>query len=127
MSFKRKRKIYRLDFEGTEYDGLIVKVRGLTTGEYLDLVSLSASEGDKETEGLLKLLATHLVSWNLEDDETEEPVPTTYEGIRSNDFNMNMAIVNAWTNALVSLPEKTEKKSSSGEPVLVESIPSQAM
>jgi hypothetical protein len=128
-SFKRKRKIYKLDFEGTEYDGLVVKVRGLTTGEYLDLVSLSAAntEGDGETEGMLKLLSTHLVSWNLEDDDTDEPVPTTYEGIRSNDFNMNMAIISAWTTALTTLPEKAEKKSDSGEPVLVESIPSQAL
>lgn len=129
MSFKRKRRIYRLDFEGTEYDGLVVEVRGLTTGEYLDLVSLSVpgTEGDKETEGMLKLLATHLISWNLEDDASDQPVPTSYEGIRSNDFNMNMAIISAWTSALVALPEKTEKKSSSGDPVLVESIPSQAM
>lgn len=129
MSFKRKRKVYKLDFEGTEHDGLVVTVRGLTTGEYLDLVSLSApgSEGDRETESMLKLLASHLVSWNLVDDESDEPVPTTYEGIRSNDFGMNMAIVNAWTLALTALPEKSEKKSSSGEPVLVESIPSQAL
>lgn len=129
MSFKRKRKIYNLDFEGTEYDGLMVKVRGLTTGEYLDLISLTApeDEGSKETEELLKLFASHLLSWNLEDDETEDAVPTTYEGVRSNDFAMNMAIVNAWTAALVSVPEKTEKKSDSGSPVLVESIPSQAL
>src|SRR5512134_1572058 len=105
MSFKRKQRIYKLDFEGTEYDGLVVKVRGLTTGEYLDLVSLSAAsdEGDGETEGMIKLLSTHLVSWNLEDEETDEPVPTTYEGLRSNDIRMNMVIVNAWTTALTSV------------------------
>lgn len=129
MGFKRKRKVYQLDFADTEYDGLVVKVRGLTTGEYLDLVSLSAPEDEasKETEGMLKLLATHLVSWNLEDDDSEEPVPTTYEGIRSNDFTMNMAIINAWTSALTTLPERAEKKSVSGESALVESIPTQAM
>lgn len=129
MSFKRKRKVYSLDFEDTEYDGLHVKVRGLTTGEYLDLVSLSApnTEGDKETEQMLKLFASHLVWWDLEDEETGEPVPLTYEGIKSNDFTMNMAIINAWTDAIASVPEKTGKKSGSGEPVLVESIPSTAL
>jgi hypothetical protein len=129
MSFKRKRKVYDLDFAETEYDGLRVKVRGLTTGEFLDLMSLSGSEdeGSKETEELLKLFASHLVSWNLEDDDSDELVPTTYEGIRSNDYGMNMAIINAWTSALANIPEKTEKKSDSGEPALVESIPSQAM
>lgn len=129
MSFKRRRKVYNLDFEGTEYDGLRVKVRGLTTGEYLDLVSFSASseEGDSATEEMLKMFASHLVAWNLEDEESGELVPTTYEGIKSNDFGMNMAIIGAWTDALVSVPEKSEKKSGSGEPVLVELIPSQAL
>lgn len=129
MGFKRKRKIYHLDFGDTEYDGLKVKVRGLTTGEYLELVSLSApgAEGVNETEQLLRFFALHLVSWNLEDDDSDEIVPQDYEGIASNDFSMNMAIINAWMDAMVSVPEKTEKKSGSGEPVLVESIPSQAL
>lgn len=131
MSFKRKRKVYVLDFEGTEYEGLEVKVRGLTTGEYLEIVSLSApgTEGDKETEGMLRMFSNHLLSWNLTDDSDgeEKPVPTTYEGVTSNDFVMNMVIINAWTNAIASVPEATEKKLTAGENALVESIPTQAM
>jgi hypothetical protein len=129
MAFKRKRKVYNLDFEGTEYEGLQVKVRGLTTGEYLELVSLSApgTEGDKETEGMLRMFAEHLVSWNLEDDETDELVPTTYEGVKSNDFVMNMSIINAWTSAIASVPEKTEKKSNVGDLPLVASIPTETL
>lgn len=129
MAFKRKRKVYKLDFEGTEYEGLEVKVRGLTTGEYLEIVSLSApgAEGDKETEGMLRMFARHLVSWNLEDEETGELVPTDYEGVKSNDFVMNMFIVNAWTAAIADVPEKTEKKSLPGEPSLVASIPTETL
>lgn len=129
MSYKRKRKIYNLDFTGTEYEGLEVKVRGLTTGEYLEIVSLSApsTEGDKETEGMLRMFATHLVHWNLVDEVTGEPVPTTYEGVISNDFVMNMYVINAWTQALASVPEATEKKSVTGEPSLVESIPTETL
>lgn len=130
MAFKRKRKVYNLDFEGTEYDGLIVKVRGLTTGEYLELVSLSApgTEGDsKETDGMLQMFAKHLVSWNLIDEDTEEPVPATFEGIKSNDLTMNMFIVNAWTNAMVTVPEATEKKSVTGSDSLVASIPTETL
>lgn len=130
MAFKRKRKVYKLDFEGTEYEGLEVKVRGLTTGEYLEIVSLSApgaGEGDKETEGMLRMFANHLVAWNLEDEETGELVPTTYEGVKTNDFVMNMYIVNAWTNALASVPASTEKKSVTGESPLVESIPTEML
>lgn len=128
MAYKRKRKIYRLDFEGTEYEGLELKVRGLTTGEYLDMVALSApgTDGDGETDGLLRMLSTHLVSWNLVDEEGE-PVPTTFEGIRTNDLTMNMAIISAWTEAMVNLPAGTEKKSLPGENSLVESIPTETL
>lgn len=130
MAFKRKRKVYKLDFEGTEYEGLEVKVRGLTTGEYLDIVSLSApgaEEGDKETEGMLRMFADHLVFWNLEDEETGEIVPTTYDGVKTNDFVMNMYIINAWTTAIASVPERAEKKSEPGESSLVESIPTETL
>lgn len=129
MAFRRKRKVYNLDFEGTEYEGLKVKVSGLTTGEYLELVSLSApnTEGDKETEGMLRMFSSHLVSWNLEDEETGEIVPTTFEGVKSNDFVMNMFIINAWTDAIASVPEKTEKKSLPGENSLVASIPTETL
>lgn len=125
--FKRKRKIYTLDFSGTEYDGLEVRVRGLTTGEYLQIIQLSAStaEGDRETEGMLRMFASHLVSWNLEDDD--EPVPTTYEAVTANDFVMNMAIISAWTEALATVPDKIEKKSSSGDLPLVASIPTETL
>lgn len=129
MTFKRKRKVYHLDFDGTEYEGLEVKVRGLTTGEYLEIVSLSApgTEGEAETEGMLRMFAEHLVSWNLVDEDTEKPVSTDYDGVVSNDFVMNMAIINAWTTALVTVPEKTEKKSESGEIPLVASIPTETL
>lgn len=129
MSFKRKRKVYNLDFEGTEYEGLQVKVRGLTTGEYLEIVSLSApnTEGDRETEGMLRMFANHLVFWNLIDEDTGEPVPTTYEGVTTNDFVMNMFVINAWTDAIASVPEKTEKKSLAGENPLVASIPTETL
>lgn len=130
MSFKRKRKVYRLDFAGTEYDGLEVKVRGLTTGEYLDLVSLGApgTEGDvQETDGMLKMFASHLVSWNLEEDETGEPVPATFEGVKGNDLTMNMYIINAWTDAMVVVPEKTEKKSVTGSDSLLGSISTETL
>lgn len=127
MAFQRKRKVYRLDFEGTEYDGLVVNVRGLTTGEYLELVTLTGATTDNnnETEKLLKLLATHLVSWNLQDGDT--PVPATFEGLSANDLAMNMSIINAWTDAMVNVPADTEKKSLPGEPSLVGSIPMETL
>jgi hypothetical protein len=126
MGFKRKRKIYKLDFTDTEYEGLEVKVRGLTTGEYLELVSLSGvtEEGDKEVEGMIRMFSEHLVGWNLE-DEDGKPIPTTYEAVKDNDFTMNAAIVSAWTAALADVSEETAKKSVTGDSPLLASIPTE--
>lgn len=127
MAFQRKRKVYKLDFGGTEYDGLEVRIRGLTTGEFLELVTLSGAttETSGETEKLLKLMSTHLVSWNLQDED--EPVPTTLEGISSNDLSMNMRIIDAWTDSMSSVPASVEKKSPSGDLALVASIPTETL
>ena len=127
MAFQRKRKIYRLDFTGTEYEGLDVRLHGLTTGEYLELVSLTGStgEGSSETEQLLKLLSSHLVAWNLEEDG--DPIPATFEGVKANDLAMNMRIIDAWTDAMVKAPASTEKKSLAGDPTLVASIPTETL
>lgn len=127
MGYKRKRKVYKLDFSGTEYEGLEVSLTGLTTGEYLEFVSLSASSEDaNETEQMLKFFARHLTSWNLE-DEDDKPVPATYEGVTSNDLTMSMFIMHAWTDALVGVPSTTEKKSSDGEQPLTELIPTESL
>ena len=128
MGFKRKRKIYKLDFEGTPYEGLEVRITGLTTGEYLELVSLSGptQEGDGEAEGMIRMFAKHLVSWNLE-DEDGSPIGTSYEDVADNEFTMNTAIVNAWTAAIAQVPEETAKKLPPTESPLVESIPTEML
>lgn len=127
MAFQRKRKVYKLDFAETEYEGLEVRVRGLTTGEYLEIVTLSGAttEGGSETEKLLKLFSSHLASWNLEEDGI--PVGTTFEGVKSNDLAMNMFIIDAWTNAMTAPSPDTEKKLLTGDPSLVASIPTESL
>ena len=122
MGYKRKRQVYKLDFTGTDYEGLEVQVSGLTTGEYLDLATQAAAGEEKEgTERMLKMLAEHLVAWNLEDDEG--PIPLTFDGIKTNDITLNLMIINAWTSALGDVPDPLQKNSPSGEPSLVASIP----
>lgn len=127
--FRRKRKTYKLDFSETEWDGLQVRIRGLSTGEYLQIVQLSATsdddDGSRETESMLRMLSSHIISWNLEDND--EPVGTSFEDIKENDFTMNMAIINAWIAALSSVPEDLAKKSSAGTSSLVASIPTETL
>lgn len=121
MGFRPKRKIYNLDFTGTEYEGLQASVRGMTVGEELELDGAEMS-GDL----LVKTLVKRLVSWNVEDDKGQ-PVPTTFEGLCTQDSAMILAIVNAVRQANSGVPDPLPQSSPSGEPSLVASVPMEAL
>lgn len=123
MGYKPKRKIYNLNFEGTEYEGLAVSIRGLNTGQYMDMVTAKAEvEAGGETNNLLTIMASRLVSWNVEDDD-DLPVPPTLDGIKTQDLDLNLSIVNAWTTAMAGVPAPLEQPSSDGGSSLEASIP----
>ena len=126
MGFIPKRKIYTLDFAGTDHDGLEVRVRGLTTGELLDTMEKS-QEASADTDGaafreLLDLMADRIVSWNVS-EEDGSPVPPGIDALMAQDPDFNLAIVNAWTTAISGVPAPLDGDSPSGDPSLVASIP----
>ncbi|BBC35294.1 hypothetical protein SGFS_065880 [Streptomyces graminofaciens] len=126
MGYKPRRKIYTLAFEGEEYEGLEVKIRGLNTGQVMDIDAARADGGDSAIVAMLQLMAEQLVEWNVEDDEGQ-PVPTTFEGVRSLDIDFNWAVIDAWQNAAAGVPAPLESGSTSGEPSLVASIPTETL
>lgn len=127
MGYKPKRKIYHLDFAGTDFEGLNVSIRGLNTGQYMDLFQAKAeAEAGGETNNLLTIMASRLVAWNVEADD-DMPVPATLDGIKTQDLDLNLAIVNAWTTAMAGVPAPLEQPSTSGESFPEESIPMAAL
>lgn len=127
MGYKPKRKIYNLDFTGTDYEGLMVSIRGLNTGQYMDMVTAKAEvEAGGETTNLLTIMASRLVSWNVEDDD-DLPVPPTLDGIKTQDLDFNLAIVNAWTTAMAGVPAPLDQPSSDGGSSLEASIPMEVL
>lgn len=119
MGYRPKRKTYLLEFEDPDLNGLEVKVRGLSTGQVLDLTTAKEDGSDESIRSLLMLLAGQLIEWNVEDD-AGRPVPADLDGVRSQEIAFNMAIINAWEQALVGVPAPLESGSPSGEPSPVE-------
>ena len=117
MGYRPKPRMYALDFTGTEYEGLEATVRGLTLGEELEL-----NETEMTGDRVVKALVQRLVSWNVE-DETGAPVPTTYEGVCTQDGSMVLAILNALRQVNSGVPDPLPQSSPSGEPSPVASIP----
>lgn len=97
MGYRRQRRVLHLVFaEPSAYAGLEVKVRAMSFGDFYAYTGL---ERDQQ-----EMLAEHLVSWNVE-DEDGTPVPATLEGIRSREVDEIKAIKRAWTDAMTEVPE----------------------
>lgn len=123
MGYKPRTKIYNLDFTGTDHEGLQVSIRSLSTGQYMDLFEAKTeAEAGGETSRLLHIMAGRLLAWNVE-DEDDQPVPPTLDGIKQQDLDFNLAIVGAWTTAMAGVSAPLEKSSTDGGPSLEASIP----
>ncbi|MGW1617279.1 hypothetical protein ACWCQZ_49880 [Streptomyces sp. NPDC002285] len=138
MGFVPKKKIYTLEFEDPDMEGLEVKLRGLNTGQLLDLeVKKSAAEreiAEGEDDGhdgavvdLLQLMADRLVSWNITEEDEVTPVPADMDGIRAQELAFNMQIINAWQQAIAGVPAPLEPGSPDGEASLEGSIPMETL
>lgn len=139
MGFVPKKKTYVLsDFPDPDMEGLEVKVRGLNTGQVIDL-EMKKTAAQRELDGgnadddrgaiveLLQLLATQIISWNVTEEDEVTPVQPDMDGIRAQDIDFNMTIINAWQTAIAGVPAPLEPGSTSGDESLVASIPAETL
>lgn len=122
MGYTRKSKIYKLRFEGTEQDGLEVRVRGLTVGQLNGMADDEAEDTAAARRRMRQLLADQLIDWNME-DEDGNPLPCTMASIDTLDPLELAAIINAWTSAITQVSGPLPQTSDGGPPSEVGQIP----
>jgi hypothetical protein len=96
VGYRPKREPFKLDFSGTEHDGLEVIVRPLPTSVVLDIVAATARKDDPTV--LRQVYATFayaLESWNVEGDDGE-PVPADLDGLLSQEPRFIITVITAW-------------------------------
>lgn len=126
MGYKRTPKLYHLKFgEDTDYPGLEVAIRDTSLGQFL-AARATGADGDP-IAGMVDLLIDRIHSWNLEDDQTGEPVPTTREAILGEDSDMIFDIVRMWQQAMTGVAAPLDDASPSGETSEEASIPMEAL
>lgn len=111
MGYEPQRKIYNLDFKGTQHEGLEVKMRGLIVDEELELDELRGKEGGGRR--VFELMAGLLVEWNVTNQG--QPVPATFDGVRKQESTFIMDILNALQTATSGVPDPLHETSPSGE------------
>lgn len=121
MGFKAKKKLYKLTFaDDTELDGLEVVMTSVSMGTLLDLQEMSdraeqIARDKQQFRKVVDVFAGAMLSWNLEDD-FDQPVPVTVDGILTQDPDFIMAIITAWTKAISGVSAPLDAGSSSGGP-----------
>lgn len=134
MGFEAPRTIFKLDFVGTDLEGLEVRMRAGKLGMMLDPTNATQVNFDLENptredveavRDRFAVVAAHLVSWNL--TENGEPVPPTFEGMLDQEPAFIGRIFDAWQKAQVEVPAPLSRSSSSSPPPDLSSIPMEAL
>ncbi len=117
-------RVFRIDFEDfEELEGLSVRAKFGTLDDYMrsrDLIAAWQAADDKVSrvdgwEALYHEFEIFLVEWNLTDSKTGESVPTTFEGMKSQDSWMILQIIAQWQKAIAgSLSGPKERTPSAG-------------
>jgi hypothetical protein len=142
VGFVRKKKTFKLHFEGDEWDGLEVRVKSVPVGRYLELASMvdtlqavqgksSLSAEDLDTVSVaFRAIAEVILEWNLEEETADggvAAVPATYDGLMSQDLDLVMAVMAAWSDAMTGASGPLPQPSPSGETAQEVSLPMVAL
>lgn len=126
MSYTHKRKTYELDFDGEgDFDGLKVKARGLSVGQYLQVAKLAEAKDQEAANELLAKFAEALVEWNVQDEDGNK-LSTDLQGVSSCDFDFIMKIIAAWMTAVAGVSKELGKGSNSTATSLELQLPMEA-
>ena len=121
--FRPEKTVYNLKFEGG-LEGLDVKATALPLGDFLEINELAIMVGQEtdpeklveKTDLLFRRFAEHLIEWNV-DDDNDEPVPATFEGVKTQELPFVQEVIRAWMDAIASIP-KTQQNDSNGSGTL---------
>lgn len=121
MGFKREARIIKLVWpEDHELHGLEVRVKSAPLGilmRAMELKNLGDADLEKmDTDEIMEMFTTfadYLADWNLE-DENDQPVPATLDGIRTQDLSFFFDMYTAWLGAVKEVSQDLGKGSASG-------------
>lgn len=118
--YRAKIKRHEIKLDGP-YEGLEAVLRGLTLGEFMNLMGIGEVDLSAVSDQL-RAMANALISWNLE-TEDGTPVPATAESVYAQDQDMMLRLASAWLSAVKGISVPLEQPSTDGDRSLEESLP----
>lgn len=132
MGYKRAKTV-KLTWADGEMAGFEVRIkrvsieRFLELGPLLDSIDADGMDGLQGVRDLVLEFGTILASWNLEDEDTGEPVPCTSEEFLRQDLGLVKAVVDAWAQSIAGVAAPLDGRSPSGGQSLEESLPMEVL
>lgn len=117
--FKREGKRYQLTFEDGDLDGFECTMRGISLEQFIEMsaleMALQTPDGrtPENIEKQFTFIGSLLVGWNL-DAEDDTPVPASYEGLKSQDFEFVKQLMKAYMGAVAVVPKDSDSDSNDG-------------
>lgn len=111
-------RTYTIDFaEDHPLHGLEAEVVAPSMGVYLEINRSAVDDGVRLIDHLeleRDRFAECLVSWNLDDPRTKEPIPATLEGVTAAPTAELQALIRAWWRETTKVPDPLDGRSTSG-------------
>lgn len=134
MGFKPQALIYNLNFVDGPYEGLIVKIKGMSIGRLTSFIDAGWNSKDpaKNIE-VFDYIASRIVEWNMDHPEVDNPskddqavcalcglredesMPREGKSFLCIDISLIMKIMNTWVGAVAEVADPLGKGMPSGE------------
>ena len=104
-----------LKFTDGDYEGAEVTCSlDVSTGIILDFQRIGEELSEADFDALLRKFGRYyLLSWNLEDNDGD-PIPATAEGMSVAPTNFTVAMIQAWSDAVLGMSDPLELPLSNG-------------
>lgn len=122
MGFKKVPTIHTLTFEGTEYEGLEVRMKSTSVGKMRSMLTLLGGSDDEGDEGsslafvdsVIDMLVEYMVSWNME-EEDGTPIPADAEGLSDQELPFLLMLSERYLDQLTGPGPELGKGSPAGQ------------
>jgi len=130
-------RVLKLVFDDEDLRGLDVRARSLSVARMLELTRLAGEMAQLDLKQLddeqraklttiFEIFAERLVSWNVMDEQPDGshvPVPATFDGLMSQDFDQVFRVIQAWQTAVAGVAAPLAQSSTGGETSVEVSLP----
>jgi len=119
MGFRPPKRVQTVTIpEGSDWYGLVVELKPMDFGVWLKLTNDGAGGlSMRDVINSVETMSHQVISWNLEDIDTGEPVPTDSASVMQQDSIMLTAIATEWLSMATGVSDPLPQTSGDTAPL----------